>query len=126
MMTKGHFKEVHPLGRVPVYHGSRHVSHVGSRTRVSRYLGYRLGLGYWVLRSVRGKSYEYLFLPGVYIRAPRVTHNTNTCTRENTRGCSFSESRKTRRNLTRRQLPGDAAAVSGAGPIRDFLSVKKK
>ena len=45
MMTKGHFKEVHPLGRVPVYHGSRHVSHVGSRTRVSRYLGYRLGLG---------------------------------------------------------------------------------
>ena len=37
---------------------------------------------------------------------------------------SFSESRDTRRNLTRRQLPGDAAAVSG--PIRDFLSVKKK
>ena len=37
---------------------------------------------------------------------------------------SFSESRETRRNLTRRQLPGDAAAVSG--PIRDFLSVKKK
>ena len=35
---------------------------------------------------------------------------------------SFSESRDTRRNLTRRQLPGDAAAVSG--PIRDFLSVK--
>ena len=37
---------------------------------------------------------------------------------------SFSESRETRRNLTRRQLPGDAAAVSG--PIRDFHSVKKK
>jgi hypothetical protein len=30
---------------------------------------------------------------------------------------------ETRRNLTRRQLPADAAAVSG--PIRDFLSVKK-
>ena len=70
MMTKGHFKEVHPLGRVPVYHGSRHVSHVGSRTRVSRYLGYRLGLGYWVLRSVRGKSYEYLFLRGIYSGTP--------------------------------------------------------
>ena len=39
------------------------------------------------------------------------------CTNE-----SFSESRETRRNLTRRQLPGDAAAVSG--PIRDFLSVR--
>ena len=37
---------------------------------------------------------------------------------------SFSESRETRRNHTRRQLPGDAAAVSG--PIRDILSVKKK
>ena len=37
---------------------------------------------------------------------------------------SFSESRDTRRNLTRRQLPGDAAAVSG--PIRDFLSLSKK
>ena len=34
---------------------------------------------------------------------------------------SFSESRETRRNLTRRQLPGDAAAVSG--PMRDILSV---
>jgi hypothetical protein len=31
---------------------------------------------------------------------------------------------ETRRNLTRRQLPADAAAVSG--PIRDFLTVKKK
>ena len=47
------------------------------------------------------------------------TMNPPACANE-----SFSESRETRRNLTRRQLPWDAAAVSS--PIRDFLSVKKK
>ena len=38
---------------------------------------------------------------------------------------SFSQSRETcrNRNLTRRQLPGDAAAVSG--PMRDFLSGRR-
>ena len=36
---------------------------------------------------------------------------------------SFSESRETRRNLTRRQRPGDAGSCARS---RDFLSVKKK
>ena len=49
---------------------------------------------------------------------------TGALTRQPAPTKSFSESRETRRNLTRRQLPGDAAAVSG--PLRDFLSVKRK
>ena len=38
---------------------------------------------------------------------------TGALTRQPAPTKSFSESRETRRNLTRRQLPGDAAAVSG-------------
>ena len=48
---------------------------------------------------------------------------TGALTRQPAPTKSFSESRETHRNLTRRQRPG-AAAVSG--PIRDFLSVVVK